>query len=238
MKKYLFLILSFFSLTASAENWLNDSKIIAGSVEAHSIQKDCENISGEKCYELGNYPSSVYSRGYKMVDDTTKPIYEKSQEALCSSTSDCNSKLSALTCPSFEKVKEATKVYCQALTGYEKKQEPTIVLDSSKVSQWEAAKTLQYQKDQAEAYVQLALKKIACGERVIALLVVRNQPKGLTPVQIAQMNSVYAPIKGLLETASLVTAKAQIEAVTADGMLITEADKTALAAETQKCIDL
>jgi len=204
MKSYLFLIFCFFSLTASAENWLNHSKIIASSNEAYSIKSTCEKASSEKCYDIGVYPSSVYSEVEVEVDDYSKPIVENN-----------------------------------IFTGfYEKKFEMQIVLDQGKLSTWQSQEAVEATARQKEAGLQIALKKIDCGKRVIALLVLRNVPKGLTPQQVAQMNTVYAPIKGLLETASLVTAKAAIEDVTADGLLITDGDKADLSAETQKCIDL
>jgi len=201
--KYLIITLLLFTQVAHAENWLNDSKILASSKEAHSLKSDCERISNEKCYELGSYPSSVYSRALIEVDDLNKPIYEN-----------------------------------EVLIGYEKKSENTITLDSQKLQDYQAQEVIKAQLGQKEAGLQTALRKIDCGKRVIALMVIRNVPKALSPAQIAQMNTVYAPIKGLLETASLVTAKEFILATTADGTLITEADKTDLANETQKCIDL
>ena len=240
MKTIFFTFILLFQ-TAHAENWLNDTKILNSSVEAYSLKADCERVSGEKCYELGSYPSSVYSRGQIQVDDYTKPSYTKSQIEPCDDQAECDLIFASKTCPidrTLIKNYDQLQVYCSKLIGYEKKSEATIILDQEKVSQWQAQEAIKTQLAQSEAAVQLALKKIACGERVIALLVVRNVPKTLQPSQIAQMNTIYAPIKGLLETASLVTAKAAIEGVAADGVLITEADKVALAAETQKCIDL
>lgn len=241
MKKILALCICLVSLSTHAENWLNATKILASSIEAHSLRADCERISGEKCYELGNYPSSVYSRGLIEVDDYSKPNYTKSQIEPCENQDECDLIHASKVCPldrTLIKNYEQLQVYCSKLVGYEKKSEATIVLDQEKKQAWEIEKSIQSAIAQSEAYIQLALKKISCGERVIALLVVRNQPKNLTPQQVAQMNSVYAPIKGLLETASLVTAKSYIEATVADGVLITEADKVALASETQKCIEL
>ena len=241
MKKLLTLCLTFLSLTASAENWLNDSKILSSSSEAHSLKKECERISGEKCYELGSYPSSVYSRGQIEVDDYSKPNYTKSQIEPCDDQAECDLIFASKACPSDRtliKNYDQLQVYCSKLIGYEKKSENTIVLDQAKVQVWQAQETAKAQAAQGEDYIQLALKKIACGERVIAKMVVRNIPKNLSPAQIAQMNTIYAPIKGLLETASLVTAKEFILNAEADGTLITEADKVDLAAETQQCIDL
>jgi hypothetical protein len=241
MKTYLFLILSFFSITCFAENWLNDSKIIAGSKEAHSLQKDCERISKEKCYELGNYPSSVYSRGLIEVDDYAKPNYTKSQIEPCGDQAECDLIFASKTCPSDRnliKNYDLLQVYCSKFMGYEKKSEPTITLDTQKLQAFQAQNALELLSKQKEAGLQVALRKIDCGKRVIALLVLRNSSKVLSTSQISQINNSYAGIKGLLETASLNTAKEAILATVPDGVMITEGDIADLANETQKCIDI
>lgn len=242
MKKIVLLSLAFFTVTAHAENWLNYSKILSSSKEAHSLKNDCERISGEECFDLGNYPSSLYSEYDKEVDDFTKPIYFKADELSCLDENDCSAKFLALTCTQndYYKIKnlDFLQVYCVKLAGYEKKFIKSIQLDTQKLQDYQAQEIIKAQAGQKESNVQTAIKKIDCGKRVIALMVVRNVPKALSPAQIAQMNTVYAPIKGLLETASLVTAKEFILSTVADGVLVTEADKTDLANETQKCIDL
>lgn len=236
---YLFLICSNLSF---AENWLNHSKIKLESKEAYSLKLDCEKNSGEKCYDLGDYPAGIFSEIDIEVDDNSKPIYSKNEIQPCSSVETCQAinatKQCSITGESPIVRLDTMEVYCSRFVGYEKKLEKTISLDQAKLSAWESQEAIKAQARQKEDGVQLAIRKIDCGKRVIALLVLRNAPKGLSTAQIAQLNSVYAPIKGLLETASLVTAKEQILAVNADGVLITEADKTDLANETQKCIEI
>lgn len=242
MKKLFLIIFSTFSVSIYAENWLNQSKIKSGSIEAYSLKSDCEKISNEKCYDLGDYPSSVFSEIDVEVDDASKPLYSKNEVQSCATVEICQSINASKICSIEGETPivrlDTMEIYCSRLVGYEKKLEKSIALDQTKLSQWQAQKAIEAQAGQKEAGVQLALRKIECGKRVIALLVLRNAPKGLTTSQVAQLNSVYAPIKGLLETASLVTAKEQILAVSADGVIITEADKTDLANETQKCIEL
>lgn len=240
--KYLILTLVLFSNITHAENWLNDTKILASSKEAHSLKSDCERISNEKCYELGSYPSSVYSRATIEVDDYSRPFYLKRDSEQCMDAFNCEEKFSLLSCSEvgFEKIKnlDLLQVYCVKLDGYEKKSEPTIVLDSQKLQTYEAQKAIEEVFRQKEAGLQVALRKIDCGKRVIALLVLRNSSKVLTTSQISQINSLYSPIKGLLETASLVTAKEAILNTSPDGLLITEGDIADLANETQKCIEI
>jgi hypothetical protein len=199
--KYLILSFLFFVNVAHSENWLNDTKILASSKEAYSLQSDCERISQEKCYDLGAYPSSVYSRVQVQVDDISKPIFSG-----------------------------------QEITGYEKKTIDSIAIDSSKLSLWKADQlTLAAAKDK-ESSIQAALERIECGKRVIALLVVRNSVKQLSTTQVASINNIYAPIKGLIDTGSLVTAKELMLSISPDGTLITEEDKSDLVNEITKCL--
>lgn len=93
-------------------------------------------------------------------------------------------------------------------------------------------------KSLSDSYLAKAISAIEEGKKVIALLAVRNVPKNLTTAQIAQINSIYAEIKTLLETGSLVTAKEKISEVTPDGVLVTEADKTALINELNSYLGL
>lgn len=238
--KYLILTLILFSNLASAGNWLNQSKIKLGSVEAYSLKSDCERVSGEKCFDLGDYPSSVYSEIDIQVDDYTKPNYLKADTQACLDESDCSAKFLALVCTEndYEKIKnlDLLQVYCVKLAGYEKKNEKTIQLDSEKLSAWQSQEANKATERAREMAIQGALKRIECGKRVIGLLVVRNASKNLSTAQIGQINTVYAPIKGLIDTGSLVTAKEQMQAITPDGLLITTEDKNDLIQEITKCI--
>lgn len=240
--KYLILTLLLFTKISFAENWLNQTKIKSGSGEAYSLKADCERISGEVCFDLGGNPSSIFSEIDIEVDDNSKPIYSKNEIQPCVSDASCDLIFLTKTCTnpqeSLIKNYDLQEVYCSRFLSYEKKLQKSIALDSQKLSAWQTQEVVKNQAGQKEAGVQVAIRKIDCGKRVIALLVLRNAPKGLTTAQVAQLNSVYAPIKGLLETASLVTAKQYIEATVADGVIITEADKVDLANETQKCIEI
>ena len=240
MKKILLLSLAIFTVTTHAENWLNHSKIKSGSVEAFSLKSDCERISGEKCFDIGEYPSSVYSEVDVEVDDYSKPNYLKADTQSCLSESDCSAKFLALVCSQndYEKIKnlDLLQVYCSKFVGYDKKLEKSIALDSAKVSALNAQKAIEAQAATKEAGIQFALKRIECGKRVIGLLVLRNSTKTLTTANVAQINTVYAPIKGLIDTGSLITAKEQMELITPDGTLITQEDKNELVQEINKCL--
>lgn len=240
MKKILLISLAFISITANAENWLNKSKIIASSKEAYSLKSTCEQISGETCYDLGDYPSSVYSEVDSEVDDYLKPIYSKNEIQSCSTIQICDSIHAAKTCvingDRSVKNYELMQVYCTRFLAYEKKTIKIIELDQSKLSAYTTQKNIETVARQKEAGIQAALKRIECGKRVIGLLVLRNSVKTLTTSNIAQINSTYAPIKGLIDTGSLNTAKEQMALIVPDGTLITTDDKNDLIAEIEKCL--
>lgn len=239
MKKILLLSLAIFTVTAHAENWLNHSKIKSGSVEAFSLKSDCERISGEECFDLGDYPSSIYSEVDIEGDDETKPNYSKSEIESCLSIADCDSKHALKTCldPLEYSIKnyDLLQVYCSKFLSYDKKLIKSIALDSAKLSAYQAEQTTKATLQAKEAAISYAQKLMACGNKVVAYMLVRNQPKALTTSQVDTLVQTYAPIKGLLETGSLTTAKEKIAAVVADGVVVTEADKAALIAEIDLC---
>lgn len=237
--KYLILPLILFSNLVHAENWLNHSKIKSGSVEAYSLKSDCERISGEECFDLGNYPSSVFSESTVEVDDLNKPIYTKRVTYNCgeycqslwnegSPYTDCLAGESPIL------NLELKQIYCIAPNGFEKKLLNTIILDQNKVQARENQKNLENFEKQKEQEIQLAIDRMEHGRRVIAVMITRNNAKSLTPSQIQEMNNVYIGIKTLLDTGSLQTAKLLITSINPDGVLVTIQDKEALIAEINK----
>jgi len=237
--KYLILTLILFSTQLKAENWLNQSKIKSGSQEAYSLQKDCERISNEPCFDLGVYPSSIYSEVDIEVDDTLKPIHSKNEVESCLSIEDCDSKHALKTCldPLESSIKnyDLLQVYCSKFLSYDKKLIKSIALDAVKLSAYQAEQTTKAALQVKESAIAYAQKLMACGNKVLAYMLVRNQPKLLTTTQVDQLVQTYAPIKGLLETGSLNTAKEKIAAVVADGVVVTESDKAALISEIDLC---
>lgn len=126
-----------------------------------------------------------------------------------------------------------TQVYCTHITGYEQKIDgKKVVEDASLKAAYEVQKS---QKDQLEGAMVQAAKAQNCGRSTMAYMLVRNAPKNLSTAQVKSLVSTYAAIKGLLESGSLVTAKEEIAAVVADGILVTEADKAALIAYIDTC---
>lgn len=239
MKNFLILSLLLFSANIFAENWLNHSKILMASKEAYSLKQDCERISQEKCFDLGDYPSSVYSEIDLEVDDNSKPNYSKNEVQSCANEAACDLIHSNKACADQEessiKNYDLLEVYCSKLISYDKKLIKSIALDATKLSAYQAEQTTKATLQAKESAISYAQKLMACGNKVVAYMLVRNQPKALTTTQVDQLVQTYAPIKSLLETGSLTTAKEKIAAVVADGVVVTESDKTALIAEIDLC---
>lgn len=88
-----------------------------------------------------------------------------------------------------------------------------------------------------EALVKVGAEKMSKGSRVVALINGINSGKtGLTTGDIQTLISTYDPIIKALQTGSLETAKALIEAETPDGVVMLQADKDKVVAELNKLI--
>lgn len=78
-------------------------------------------------------------------------------------------------------------------------------------------------------------RKFSCGQSAIRWVAKNNIGKGLTTEQIKQMASTYSEINQLLMSGAIDTAKIEIQAITADGVIVTEQDKTDLLAFIAGC---
>jgi len=83
----------------------------------------------------------------------------------------------------------------------------------------------------SEAAVQGKIKNMEFGKRILAIVSIRNDAKSLSAADVLSISNTYAPIQALLLSGSIATAKAQIEAITPDGTLVTQADLDAIVAE-------
>lgn len=234
MKKIL--LLSLLSLSVHAENWVSIPEL--GTNQAHQMKSDCER-NGQECFDIGELPHSVYSVTQIDVDDYNKPIYSKSQVSICESIEDCDAKFVALVCidkdESSIKNYDLLQVYCSKVVGYEQKKKDVISLDSVKKSAYDSEQLAKAQESYENYKISIALKKMDCGKRVIAKLVVLNSMKNLTTEQVAVMNGSYSTIKTLLETGSLETARINIQNAVADGSIILESDKNELVKTLDSC---
>lgn len=239
--KYLFLIL--ITTQVMASNWMPLSKIQSQSIQAHQLEEDCKK-SGEQCLDVGDEPQIVKlgftSLAPVMGDDTSKPIYEaESQVVTCSGIEECQAQLEAKDCgEDFLKFidSEYTKTYCTKITGYEQKEVSKELVKNT--TAFDAYKAAQVQVSALNAGLSQATAAMDCGRKVQALLLVRNAPKSLSKPQVKQLVLAYKDIKNLLDTGSLASAKEEIEAVVADGVIVTSADKAALVAQINTCLGL
>lgn len=167
-----------------------------------------------------------------LVDNEVLDYMAKAQEESCSDIADCDAKFAALVCSQGEKINnyDLLQVYCTY---------PVYKIEGKKFVENPTKKAAYLAAKAAEAQLQAAMaqarKAQACGKDTMAYLLVRNAQKQLSTAQVKQLVEAYATIKSLLESGSLTTAKEEISAAVADGVIVTEADKTALNAFIDEC---
>lgn len=222
------LILFLISFSALASNWAPISKIQSQSLEAYQLKSDCESRSQEQCIDIGDEPEAL-KQGFVSLENDWGP--EQEVEA-CDGQMLCQSALEAKSCKGgLQKfIDQAfTKVYCVQLIGKK------LVKDAAGFASYKAEQA----QSAALAFALSQAKKIReCGQGVMDLLLVRNAQKNppLSTTQVKQVVGVYAPIKGLLETGSLKSAKEEVEKVEPDEVLITKDDKEAIIGAIDLCL--
>jgi len=85
--------------------------------------------------------------------------------------------------------------------------------------------------DEQEQEIELRVKRIQFGQRLIAIMSIRNDAKDLNPSQIVELVATFQTINTAWLNGSIATSRAIIDALTPDEELITSADKTAILAE-------
>jgi hypothetical protein len=219
----LLIIILLVSLSSLASTWMPVSVIQSKGSTSYALEADCLTSSGEQCLDLGQDPEMV-KLGFATVENDWGP---ESEVETCDDEISCQASLQEKVCPgSLQKFIDAnyTKVYCIELIGKK------LIKD---ISGWQSHLS---QQSALNGAIRKATFLRECGGRVMSLMLVRNQPKQLTTVQVKDLVATYASIKGLLESGSLVSAKEEIQAVAADGVLVTEADKEALSKEIDSCL--
>lgn len=224
--KMIFLFLILFSFNSFA-GYVAGSKINVCDRTDYIDTVLCQESEGEACYKVPEDSGECGIFKLKDIYGTTK-----FDEESCSGKTVCELLLTEKVCgvgrwPLIDA--EYTEVYCVEVVGKE------MVIDVAVKTQKDAQKA---QAKALEDAIQIAQNLRQCGERVVALMLVRNQPKNLTTAQVKSLVATYSPIKELLESGSLVSAKEEINAVAADGLLVTNGDKAALTAEINKCLGL
>lgn len=200
--------------------------------------KVCKDLPSEQCMCFDNVNLRHVDIVDEMIPDESKPTYSKNDIEVCVDQSDCESKNASKTCTDSQETvymaQDFSEIYCSKLTGYEQKVSgrKVFLINLAKKAAADAADAAQLAKDSAMI---AARKARNCGETVIDALLVQNASKSLSTAQIKSINTTYASIKDLLETGSLASAREEIQAVTPDGVLVVEADKTALIAQLDSC---
>jgi hypothetical protein len=233
MKNIISILSLILSFQISAENWI--SKEMLNSNQAFQLKSDCLKKYSD-CFDIGDLPHSVYSLKDIEVDDENSPKYSKTNPESC--TDDCIEKLSNKVCENDEyPIRTESEVYCSKLIGFNKKTVQKIELDQAKKSDYDSAQLLKAENELKEKEIQDSIKQIENGKRVIAIMSMINRKKNLTTEQVAQFSQAYSSVKGLLETGSLLTAKALIQSITPDGILTTQEDKDTLVNEINKLLE-
>lgn len=188
----------------------------------------CDLKPNEKCHCV----EAVNSHYAELVDNEVVDYVAWRQVQSCVDQADCDSKFVVLSCSEGVAIKnyEELSVYCAV--NIMKIEGKKLVESASKKAAYQAA---QAQKAALAAADALAAKAMECGKSVQRLLLIRNASKNLSTTQVKAMVSTYSPVKALLDTGSLNSAKEEIQAVVADGVLVTEADKVALVAHLDAC---
>lgn len=221
MKLFLLLFLISFNCFAG---FVAGSKINECSRTDYISPSACQETEGELCYKV---PEDSGQCGiFKLKNTHSGP---KVNEETCSGSEECQVLLSEKVCSVNHDAfidENYTGVYCIEITGKE------LVVDSVLKAQADAAAYVKALDDAAEKN---ALARAECGRTVIARILIRNAPKGLSKPQVKSMSATFAFIQGLLLNGSLETAREEILAVQADGVVVTEADKVALVQKLDSC---
>ena len=240
------LILSTLIAVPAFANWVSVSDLNGAR---YGKEMRCKTASGGDCVYIGSTGKGDFKdpRWHDVqtsnVDDMDKPIWKAKYDIInCDSPAHCagsevgGNPANACTTPDerhFEKNDPPIpgySSYCTGITGYEQKEVKTLVENSSNKTTFEAQDA---QKAQIESDIEQMQKHVAFGQKMIAYIGARNKSKtpALTTAQVKTIVETYSTIHALLGSGSLVTAKSEIEALTVNDPLVTQADKDAILAE-------
>ena len=209
-----FSILLLLSLSAYGSNWVPISKIQSQSPQAYQLESECLK-TGEQCLDIGDEPQAL-SLGFVSLEDN----YLKSDAQDCADESDCDTKFVALACSQndWTKIKnlELLQVYCVKLAGKK------LVKD---VSGFNAHKASEQSKAQINQIIANGAKADADCKRVLHLIGGFNLLPGRTSAQAGEMAATFADAKAKLQDGRPGAAKAAIQAIPVDGVLVTQSMK-------------
>lgn len=234
MKYFILIMLFCFQSFAQKGSW-RDLENLKNS-KAYWTKAICQNTVGNQC---GN--SIDLRREMKgLVDNLDSPKFLKVDQATCIDQESCQTLLEALDClphdpDAFGMIAiDFSEVYCAVPNGFNKMD--GIVPDPQGIIDADNADVIKVAKDLEEANIKLVKNKMECGRSVLALLVIRNVPKGLTRDQKKTMKNTYRDVKEFLELGSLQEAKEEIQDSIVDGIIVTDADKSAMIIKIDECL--
>ena len=184
-----------------------------------------------QCYNYTNI--DLRASEVKMVteDDLTKPIYKPMYSVeSCSSEENCMTeaypKLQCLEGDQKKYQKNSImpgfSAFCTGITGYQQVTHEKLVENSDlKANLKSQDESLKKQQDAMDK----VLKDQGFGRRLVAMVVLGSKNKKLTRAQRKQLQLDFNAIQGLLMAGSLDAAKAEIEAITPDGVMVTQEQK-------------
>lgn len=235
--KYIILLL--ISLNVFA-NYIPEDEVGTGNnLTVFTKKNKCELHYSKTCIKIPyGYTANYHILVDEYVDDTSSPITTKNDITACVDETDCYAKAGVLSCTDVEEYKtftEWSEVYCTKTTGYEQmlSGKKIVVEDAALKTAWEAAEAVKAQK---AAYLKAIVAARDCGNSVINEVIYRNNVmKTLTPTQKETVLITYGPIMNLLEVGNLDQAKVKVQEATVDGVIMTEADKTAIISLIDSC---
>lgn len=208
--KYLTLITLSFSAFA---NYI--PKIMVGDCSQATVYTKASSCPGD-CIKI---PSPYFCQYHELVAETQM----KEDVETCVDEADCEAKHAAKECSTEQATPIMNLDLMESYCTWTRPEQ--VMVNADKKSTYDTEKTAADAKTAALAQVRAARK---AGESVIDEILYRNAQKDLTAEQRKTILTTYETIKSLLEVGNLAQAKAEVQAATPDGVLMTAADKTAI----------
>lgn len=180
----------------------------------YTSRSTCQEIESENCYKV---PADSGECGVFKLRD----LYGGARKSVdeCSGQTDCQEKLADKSCLSSQGAfidEDYSIVYCMDKVSKE------MVIDSSLKSQNDALKTA---KAQVEGLISNGKKAREACQRVLDLIGGFNLLPGRSSEQAGQMAETFTEAKKHLQDGRPAAAKAAIQSIPVDGVLVTQAMK-------------
>ena len=234
------------TITTARAQWVRESEILSKNWTKVSRRAACPG----KCYRVPVGSASVFIELEEvMANDLTKPVYSKTDVVACAATADdpettevdetksleddCQEKLAALNCVGKGeaiRAEDNSEVYCSRLLRYEQKPAgySKAVVNETLKTQWKTQRAAAKAQRQA---VQNQVEDMNFGREIYASIQLLNKQKGLSKAQRRTLRQNLKTMRDDLLDGSLCDVRADLVALSADGTLIREADKTAVLAK-------